>query len=60
MDSEYSNTSSVAFKQALLDGQVIWETRIGDNNNSWEHVEVPVLLSGENTLAFRVYGNSSD
>ncbi|MFZ3170037.1 MAG: DUF1616 domain-containing protein [Candidatus Methanoperedens sp.] len=60
MDSEYSNTSSIAFKQALLDGKVIWETRIGNNNNSWEHIEVPVLLSGENTLAFRVYSNSTD
>lgn len=60
MDSEYSNTSSFALKQALLDGQVIWETRIGDNNNSWEHIEVPVLLSGENTLAFRVYSKSND
>ena len=60
MDSEYSNTSSIAFKQALLDGQVIWETRIGDNNNTWAHIEVPVLLSGENTLAFRVYSNSTD
>ena len=60
IDSEYSNTSSIGFKQALLDGKVIWETRIGDNNNSWEHIEVPVLLSGENTLAFRVYSNSTD
>lgn len=60
MDSEYSNTSSIAFKQALLDGQVIWETRIGDNNNTWAHIEVPVLLSGEHTLAFRVYSNSTD
>ncbi|NJD51362.1 MAG: DUF1616 domain-containing protein [Candidatus Methanoperedens sp.] len=60
MDSEYSNTSSIAFKQALLDGQVIWETRIGDNNNTWAHIEVPVLLSGKNTLAFRVYSNSTD
>ena len=59
-DSEYSNTSSIALKQVLLDGQVIWETRIGDNNNSWEHIEVPVLLSGENTLAFRVYSKSND
>ena len=54
-DSEYSNTSSFDFKQALLDGEVIWEERLGDKNNSWEHIDVPVLLSGNNTLAFRVY-----
>ncbi|CAG0957113.1 hypothetical protein METP2_00561 [Methanosarcinales archaeon] len=60
IDSEYSNTSSFALKQALLDGQVIWETRVGDNNNTWAHIGVPVLLSGKNTLAFRVYSNSTD
>lgn len=57
-DSEYSNTSSIAYKQVLLDGDVIWEKRIGDNNNSWEYIEKPVLLSGNNTLAFRVYSRS--
>ncbi len=56
-DFEFSNPSSIAFKQALLDGQVIWERRIG-SNNSWEHIEVPVLLSGNNSLAFRVYNIS--
>jgi uncharacterized membrane protein len=54
-DSEYSNISYYVFKQALLDGQVVWESGIGGKNTSWEHVEVPVLLSGNNTLAFRVY-----
>ncbi len=55
-DSEYSNISYYVFKQALLDGQVVWESGIGGKNSSWEHVEVPVLLSWNNTLAFRVYG----
>jgi hypothetical protein len=54
-DSGYSFTSYFAFKQALLDGQVIWESGLGSKNNSWEHVEIPVLLSGNNSLALRVY-----
>ncbi|GFO96775.1 putative membrane protein [groundwater metagenome] len=54
-DSEYSNASYYVFKQALLDGQVIWERGAGGKNSSWEHIEVPVLFSGNNTLAFRVY-----
>jgi len=54
-DSEM-NFSYYAVKQALLDGNVIWESPVGGKNNSWEHAEIQVLLSGNNTLAFRVYG----
>jgi uncharacterized membrane protein len=58
-DSEYSNTSNYTFKQALIDEQVVWESGVGGENSSWEHEEVPVLLSGNNTLAFRVYSKHS-
>lgn len=54
-DSEYSKTSYYVFRQALLDGQVIWESGTGGKNSTWEHIEIPVLFSGNNTLAFRVY-----
>ncbi|VVB85553.1 Uncharacterised protein [uncultured archaeon] len=54
-DSEYSNASDFVFKQVLLDDQMIWETGIGGKNSTWEHVELPLMLSGNNTLAFRVY-----
>ncbi len=54
-DSEISNTSYYVFRQALLDGQVIWESGAGGRNSTWEHIEIPVLFSGKNTLAFRVY-----
>jgi len=56
-DSEYSNTSYYVLKRALIDGRVVWESRIGGKNSSWEHVEVPVMLSENNTLAFQVYNN---
>ncbi len=54
-DSKYSNASYYTYKQVLLGEQVIWESTIGDGNSSWEHVEIPVLLSANATLAFRVY-----
>ncbi len=54
-DSDTANTSNYIFKQALIDGQVVWEGRAGGRNGSWDHIEAPVLLSGNNTLAFRVY-----
>lgn len=53
-DSENLNTTSFAYKQALLDGEVIWESRFGAANKSWEHIDVPVLLSGNSTVTFRV------
>ncbi|MCX9011793.1 MAG: VanZ family protein [Candidatus Methanoperedens sp.] len=56
-DSEYSNTSYYVLKRALIDDRAVWESRIGGKNSSWEHVEVPVMLSGNNTLAFQVYSN---
>ncbi|KCZ71155.1 putative membrane protein [Candidatus Methanoperedens nitroreducens] len=54
-DSGYSNSPDYIFKQALINNRVIWESRIGDKNSSWEQVEIPVLLSGNNTVVFRVY-----
>ncbi|HEY9204660.1 MAG TPA: VanZ family protein, partial [Candidatus Methanoperedens sp.] len=54
-DSEYSNASYYVFKQVLLDEKVIWESAVGGRNSTWEHVEVPVLFSGDNRLSFRVY-----
>jgi uncharacterized membrane protein len=50
-----SNISYYIFKQALLDENVIWESQAGGKNNSWEHIKAPVLLSGNNTLSFKVY-----
>ena len=47
--------SFYASKQALLDEKVIWESNIGTANNTWKHVELPVLLSGNNTISLRVY-----
>ncbi|MCX9081102.1 MAG: DUF1616 domain-containing protein [Candidatus Methanoperedens sp.] len=51
------NVSFYVSKQVLLDENVIWESYIGEVNNTWRHVEVPVLLSGNNTLAFRIFSN---
>jgi uncharacterized membrane protein len=53
-DSE-PNISYYIFKQALLDGNVIWESPAGGKNSSWEHIQIPVLLSGNNTLSLKVY-----
>lgn len=54
-DSE-PNISYYIIRQALLDEKVIWESPVGGKNDSWEHIEVPILLSGNNILSFRVYG----
>ncbi len=54
-DSEYTNVSYDILKQVMLDEQVIWESGVGGKNSSWEHVEVPVFFSGNNTIAFQVY-----
>lgn len=56
-DSE-PNISYYIFKQALLDDKVIWESPAGGRNSSWEHIQVPVFLSGNNTLSFKVYSRS--
>jgi uncharacterized membrane protein len=53
-DSE-QNISYYIFRQALLDGNVIWESSVGGKNNTWEHIQIPVLLSGNNTISFKVY-----
>ncbi len=51
------NISYYATKKVLLDENVIWESNLGVVNNTWRHVEVPVLLSGNNTLSFGIYSN---
>lgn len=51
------NISYYATKQVLLDEKVIWQSNLGVINNTWAHVEVPVLLSGNNTLSFGIYSN---
>ncbi len=51
------NVSFYVSKQVLLDENVIWESNMGVVNNTWRHVEVPVLLSGNNTLSFGIYSN---
>jgi uncharacterized membrane protein len=53
-DSE-PNISYYIFKQALLDEKVIWESSVGGRNTSWEHINIPVLVSGNNTFSFKVY-----
>lgn len=50
-----TNSSKYVFKQALIDDQIVWENGAGGNNRNWSHVETPVLLSGNNTIAFRIY-----
>jgi uncharacterized membrane protein len=56
-----SNSSNYTYKQALLDDKVIWESRAGINNNSWEHVEVPVFLSHSGKFSIGIFGrNKSD
>ena len=43
------------FKQALLNGVVIWEDDVA-GDEGWEEVKIPVTLNrGENRIAFRVY-----
>ncbi len=53
------NISYNIYKQALLDGKVIWESMVGEKNQSLERVELPILLSGNSTLSFRIYGKSA-
>lgn len=54
----WSNISNYTYKQVLLDNKVIWESRVGTKNNSWEYGEVPIMLSGNNSLSFQVYSET--
>jgi len=49
----YTNATKNISKQVLLDNNVIWETGVG--NKSWEKVQIPVFLSKNARLSFRVY-----
>jgi len=49
----YSNTTNNISKQVLLDNSVLWEAGVG--KEKWEKVQVPVFLSKNSRLTFRVY-----
>ncbi|MCX9084527.1 MAG: DUF1616 domain-containing protein [Candidatus Methanoperedens sp.] len=53
-----SNISNYTFKQALLNNSIIWESRAGIKNNSWEHVELPVYISNNSTFSLGIFGRS--
>lgn len=52
----WSNISNYTYKQAFLDNKVIWESKVGIGNNSWEHVEVPVFLSSNGNFSLGIFG----
>ena len=54
----WSNISNNTYKQVLLDNKVIWESKVGIKNGSWDYVEIPVMLSGNNSLSFLVYNTN--
>ncbi|MDD5616174.1 MAG: DUF1616 domain-containing protein [Candidatus Methanoperedens sp.] len=53
MRDSYTNATNNISKQVLLDNNVIWETGVG--NKSWEKVQIPVFLSKNSRLSFKVY-----
>jgi uncharacterized membrane protein/VanZ family protein len=55
----WSNISNYTYKQALLDDKIIWESKVGIKNNSWEHVEVPVFLSLNSIFSLGIFGRYS-
>lgn len=57
--NSWTNISNYTFKQVLLDEEVIWESNIGANKNNWEHVEVPVFLSGNGTFSLGALGRET-
>ncbi len=52
-----SNATTNITRQVLLDDRVVWEAGVG--NKSWEKIQVPVFLSKDVRLAFRVYNKIS-
>lgn len=53
MRDSYANATNNISKQVLLDNKVLWETGVG--NKSWERVQIPVFLSKNARLSFRVF-----
>lgn len=47
-----SNVTSNITMQLIMDNNVLWEKGVG--NKSWEQVHVPVFLSKDSRLAFRI------
>lgn len=58
-DSYTHSRDAGLFKQALLNGDVIWEDDVG-GDEGWLHENIPhTILKHNNTLELRVYGKSS-
>ncbi|MEA1906912.1 MAG: DUF1616 domain-containing protein [Euryarchaeota archaeon] len=53
-DSQTSGTERHHTKQVLLNDILVWEDDAA-GDESWQHVETPVLLAPNNTLTLRVY-----
>ena len=58
-DSQTSDAEGRHKKQVLLSGTRIWEDD-ASGDEGWQRVEVPVMLTSNNTLTLRVYGEAGD
>ena len=56
-DSQTSDTECLHKKQVLLSGILIWEDD-ASGDEGWQRVEVPVMLTSNNTLTLRAYGEA--